>query len=416
MRPNASITLSNGNLGGQGTSQTGVSAVVISCAVAPVAGFGVAFLVRSIAQVKTAFAQVGNEAVIEALEKGFYAEAPEGTKLFIVAVVNTNSLTDMAVEAIAGKALQMGAGEVRLVGMIKFPAGSYVATISNSFDADVHTAVTAMQTLANTYLGLKKPFRALIQGYGYTSPANNATDYSVATAAGTKPNVGVVVGQIDNSTARATMLALGKASKLPSQRNIGRVKSGSLNIPSTAVVKIGSATVETMSSVDLDTLHDKHYITFEINETAPGYVFNNDWMCAAESNDYSRLARGRVIDNAVRIAFKAYYEELKDDVDVDSQGRLDLVVEKALEAKIESAIDKDMRAELSKKSNGSAAVECLINPDPSAYAFLYTQNGIDSPNFNILTNGGKVYLFLRARPKGSLSYINVYLGYVATSN
>lgn len=405
-RPSANIYLSNGNLGGQGASTTGVSALVVASPVAPVAGYGVAFLVKSIAQAKTAFAQVGNEPVVDAIVKGFFAEAPEGTELWCVAVAQTNTLTQMAVEGIAGKALLAGAGNVRLVAVIKFPAGGYTPTVTEGFDNDVHTAVTAMQTLANTWLGNRKPFRAFLQGYAYTGIANNAKDYVAANS----PNVGIIVGAVDTNTATATLLALGRASKVEPQRNIGRVKSGSLNIPESSAVTIGGTAVELVTNTDLDTLHDKRYITFERNVIAPGYVFNNDLMLAAPANDYSNLRNGRVIDNAVRIAYAAYYEELKDDVEVDENGRLAKVVEKALETKVEGAIDAQMRGQLSTNNDGTSAVQCLVNPDIVQYAFLYSQNNISSPNFNILQTN-KVYLFVRMRPKGSLQYIDVYLGF-----
>jgi len=409
-RPSANIFLSNGNLGGQGASATGSCAVIVACAAAPVAGYGVAFLVKSIAQAKAAFIQAGNEDVVAAFEKGFFAEAPEGTELWCVAVVQTNTLTQMAVEAITGTALLAGSGNIRLVAVIKFPAGSYVPTIAEGFDDEVHTAATDMQTLADAWLAERKPFRAFLQGYGYDGIANNAKDYVAAAY----PNVGIIVGDVDASTATATLLALGRASKVPPQRNIGRVKSGSLNISASSTVLIGATAVELVTNTDLDTLHDKRYITFERNVIAPGYIFNNDLMLAAPANDYSNLRNGRVIDNAVRVAYAAYYEELKDDVEVDENGRLAKVVEKALETKVETAIDAEMRGQLSTNADGTSAVQCLVNPDITQYAFLYSQNNIDSPNFNILQTN-KVYLFVRMRPKGSLQYIDVYLGFATVT-
>lgn len=410
-RPSANIILSNGNLGGQGVSTNGACAVIVASPVAPVAGFSVAFLVKSIAQAKAAFIQTGNEAVVDALVKGFFGEAAEGTELWVVAVAQTNTLTQMAVAGITGLALLAGSGDIRLVALIKFPAGGYTPTITSGFDNDVHTAVSAMQTLADTWLTNRQPFRALIQGYVYTGVANNVKDYSTLAF----PNVGIVVGEVDGSSACSTLLALGRASKIAPQRNIGRIKSGSLGLASTVVVTLNAVAVELVTSTDLNTLHDRRYITYERNVIAPGYVYNNDLMCAAASNDYSNLRNGRVIDNAVRVAYAAYYEELKDDVEVDNGGRLDKVVEKALETKVESAIDAAMRGQLSTNADGTSAVQCLVNPDTTLYAFLYSQNSISSPNFNILQTN-KVYLFVRMRPKGSLQYIDVYLGFATVIN
>jgi hypothetical protein len=403
-RPDAKIFLSNGNLGGQALNQFGVAGVVIASPAAPAAGYAVPFILKSKKQAETAFAAPTNALVLDAITKGFFAEAPEGSTLYVICVAQATSLTQMSVAGIAGALLNFANGAIRILAAIKFPAGSYVPVIANGFDSDVHDAVTAMQTLADTWLTNRKPFRALIQGYEF-STVGAAKDY----ANDTKRNVAVVVGSISDSTALATLMALGRASKEEPQRNIGRVKSKSLAIAANAVVKLGAAVLENIDSVDLDTLYDKRYISFERNQTAPGYIFTDDNMLTALSDDYNSLRHGRVIDNAVRIAYSAYYEELKEDVDVDENGRLSPVVEKALETKIESAIDAQMRSQLSKKIDGSSAVECLVNPSPTQHATLYQLNNISNPNFNILATN-KVYVFVKLRPKGCLKYIDIFLG------
>ncbi len=404
-RPSANINILNGQLGIIGPGNFGTPFVVIASAIAPVAGYLTAFSIKSIAEAKTAFAQVGNEALLDAITKGFYAEAPEGTELFIVCAVNTNTLTLLAAPGIAEKALDLANGKARIGAFIKFPDVSYTPTTTSGFDADVHTCVSAVQTLAESWQSKRKPFRAFIQGYGFTT-ASAALDYST----NTKRNTGIVVGAITDNTARATMMALGRASKEDPQRNIGRVKSGSLNIADTDTVKIGTALLEKTSSTDLDTLYDKRYITFDRNESEPGYIFNDDNMLTAITDDYNNLRNGRVIDNAVRICFATYYKELKDDVDVDDNGRLDIVVEKALESAIVTAIDEQMGGQLSKDKQGHAIVECLVNPDPTVYATLYAENALNNPNLNTLTNGGTVYLFVSCRPKGCIKNINIFLG------
>jgi hypothetical protein len=407
-RPKANVFLSNGNLGGQPLSQFGTAGVIVSSSVAPVAGYLIPFIVKSKKQIDTAFVQVGNESVKAALKR-FYDEAPEGTTLYIIAAPQTNQLVQLAGNTIAPVLLNFANGAIRLLGVIKFPAGGYTPTITNGFDQDVHDAVPLFQTLADTWFANRKPFRALLQGYGATTGAA-AKDY----AADTKHNIGVVVAAINSSTADALMLVLGRASKEQPQRNIGRVKSESLIIEAGAVIKVGSTVVENIDSVDLDAYYDKRYITIERNEAAPGYVITDDNMLTALTDDYNALRHGRVIDSAVRIAYTTYYEELKDDVDVDDVGRLSAAVEKALETKIEQAIDAQMRPQISRKSatDNSGAVTCLVNPDPTVYASLYQQNNLDpaAVNFNILQTN-KVYIFVKLRPKGCLKYIDIYLGF-----
>lgn len=404
MRPKVSIALSNGNLNIKAPSAFGTSGVVIAAPVAPVAGYDTAFLLKTKAQAKAAFAQAGNAEVLEAITNGFFAEA-EGTPLYVVCVANTNNLAALAVDAIVGKLISAAAGQLRLLSFIKFPVNNYVPTVTNGFDKDVHDAVIAAQGLSANYLAAKKPFRFFVEGYGFTTTAD-AKDYSSSNYR----NGIIVIGSIDDNTATATLLAMGRAAAIAPQQNIGRIKTGSLNIAETSVVKIGGDKVDAVADTDLDTLYDKRYVTFERNQVASGYVFNDDNTLTTVTDDYNNLAYGRIIDNAVRIAYTTYYRELKDDVDVTEDGRLGTVDEKALENAIENDININMPGQLNTKKDGSADVIVMVNPDPIANPQLYEQNNISAPNLNLLS-GGTVYLFLMLRPKGYLKYLNVFLGF-----
>ena len=405
-RPSVIIALSNGGLGLIGPNLNGTVGLLVASPAAPTAGYGVPFLCKSKDAVNAAFANVLNVDVAGGIVNGFFAEAAEGTSVYIMAMAQTTTLTTLLLPANADKLINFANGAIRLLGVIKYPdSGTYVPTITTGFDADVHTAVTAAQTLANNWFLLKKPFRVLIEGFAFADAAT-AKDY--ATEA--NRNVGVVVGEIDDSTAQALLFVLGRASAVDPQQNIGRIKSGSLAIPDAAVLKIGATVMESVPVSDLELLYDKRYITFERNEIASGYIISDDNMLTATTDDYSNLAYGRVIDNAVRVSFLTYYRQLKDDVEVDDGGRLAPVVEKALENAIESDIDQFMRPQLSKKKDSTADAECLVNPDAVKYAPLYAANNIVTPNFNILQTGA-VYLFLKLRPKGCLKHLYVYLGY-----
>lgn len=418
MRPSVSIGLSNGGLNILGPSDFGTAALIIASPAAPTAGYGVAFLIKSKAEVDAAFADVANADIKAALKEAFYGEAPEGTKLYILCMAQATPMATLAAAVNAEKALNMAVdaqgipGTVRLLAFCKQPSGSYVPTIAGGFDDDVANTVTAAQTLAAAWLGKKKPFRYFIQGFAYSGTAADATDYTLTT----NRNGCIIVGTVKTNDAAggvfATLLALGRAAKSQPQQNIGRVKTGSLNISSASVVRIGATTIDAIADSELDALHTKGYITFEKNQIAAGYIFNDDRSLTAVTDDFNSLANGRVIDNAVRVAFNTYYKELKDDVEVDAGGRLAPVVEKALQAEIETQINQQMGSQLSTKDDGTADVTCLVNPDEEEFAALYLANNVADPNFNIF-DGGNVYIFLSLRPKGSLKQINVFIGFTA---
>lgn len=410
MRPKLNIALMNGGLGLLGPAAFGTCGLLIASPSAPVAGYGVPFLCKSKKAVTDAFAQVGNSGIVTAINTYFFGEASEGTSLYIMCMARTTTLATMLAAVNADKLLTLANGAIRMLGVIKYPdTGTYTPTIATGFDNDVHAAATAAQTLCNAWFGNKKPFRCLIEGYGFTT-AGDALDYS--TVAHNYRNVGIVAANIGDSTANALLIVLGRAAKVNPNQNIGRIKSKSLNIEQATSIKIGATAIENVAVADLDLLHDKRYISFERNEVESGVVITDDNMLTQTTDDYNNLAYGRVIDNATRITFNTYYRELKDDVEVDEGGRLAPVVEKALEDAIEADMDKNMRGQLSKKKDGISDVTALVNPDPTVYAPLYAANGITNPNFNILQTG-QVYLFLQLRPKGCMKYLYIYLGYTS---
>lgn len=401
----------NGQLGIQAPSDYGTSFILIASPVAPAAGYGVPFLITNKADAKAAFDDPGNVDVLNAFINGFFAEAPEGNKVYVLGMAPTTTLTTLADPANAEKGLNYAGGKARLVAFLKFPSNTYVPTITTGFDADVHTAVTAAQTLAESWFSKKKPFRYFIQGFGCDGIPANAKDYSTST----NRNGFIVASEVNGSTAMSTMLALGRAVALAPQQNIGRILSGSLNINDSYAVTIGGTDVDGINDSVLDGYYDKRYITIEPNQIASGYVFTDDIALCQPTDDYYCLAYGRVIDNMVRVAFTTYYKEMKDDVDVDENGRLDKVEEKSLEDAIVNDVNTQMPTQLSKNTDGSAAISCMVNPDTIAYAALYANNNIQTPNLNLLQTTGLIYIFAKARPKGCLRDIEVYLGYTSSN-
>ncbi|RBL88537.1 DUF2586 family protein [Chitinophaga flava] len=406
-RPKVNISTTNGNLGGLAPNVDGVCGLIMAIPQAPTSGFGTPVLIKSKKQAGEELAQATNAQALTAINDGFFAEAAEGSKLYCLFVAAATTMEDMLLPANADKLLTFANGTISLLGLAKFPASGYTPVVTDGIDADVVKAADAAQILSTKWFNLRKPFRALLQGFGFTTPSS-VKSY----AADKKDNIGIVLGTVNGNGPHALLLALGRASGMPVQRNIGRVKSGSLKLQESAVVKIGDKNVDAIDSVDLDTLWEKRYITFERNEAAPGYLFNDDNMLGTLTSDFSSLRNGRTIDKAVRIAYEVYYNELKNDVDVDDNGRLSSAIEAALSLNIEEAISRRMAGEISQNNDGTPAVEALVNPDPSAYAGLYSAAGIDHPDFNILATN-LVYIFVRIRPKGCLKYIDVFLGYTA---
>jgi hypothetical protein len=411
-RTSVNIGLTNGGLNITGPSEFGTSALIVSTPAAPTAGYNIPFVIKSKIDADKAFPQETNIDILNAIKEGFYGEAPAGTKLYIVCKPQVTTLTQLVNPSNVEPALLAAGGQIRLVAFGKLPDKNIAVINTEGFDSDVHTAVSDAQTLANTWFNKKQPFRFFIQGSAYSGNSAEAKDYQLTNYR----NGHIVVGTVKTNDVAgelfALMIALGRVARIDPNVNIGRVKTGSLLIDDTYEVYIGQILVDNVPDSDLDTLYEKRYITFEKNAIATGYLFNDDNSLVTPTDDFNNLRNGRVIDNAVRIAFATYYKELKDDVDVVEGGRLSPVVEKALETQIEVDINQQIGSQLSQNSDGRADVICLVNPDPVTFAALYSQNGIDNPNLNLFSNGN-VYLFVSMRPKGCIKHINVFLGFTA---
>jgi len=394
MNPSVDIILTGGNLNIQPADASGVFGLVIAGAepnidLAP-NGFA---LVKSKKQAKQLFAAYPGSVTNAVC--AFYDEVSEGTPLYIFGSPD-EQIEDIAnIESgLITHLVNFSGKRVKAIGLLTFYS---VDTITEGLDTRIHTVIPLLQEQANSWKQQNKPIEFLIEGKGYAGGAlkNYATTQNT--------NVHCVLGAENGNTAISVVRALGRKAAFAVHRNIGRVKSGSLKIPTAAAVTLGNKAVGDWNKIDLGDIHDKGYITYLVNENAPGFIFNDDISLCDPTSDFSAWSRNAVIGEAQRIAYATYYRVLKDDFDVDDNGRLYTSDSKALEQDIEDAINNQI-------GNSISNVNAMVNPDPQAYAGLYTNANIDNPNFNLLS-GGKIYVFLTIRPKGYIKDIVVALGF-----
>lgn len=400
--PKVTVTLGASNLGIVAADESGTMALIAAIPAANTSGFNTAVLIKSKTQAAAELTDLQNADALAAIQDAFFDETGEGSPLYCIFVGNDSKLADLAdkTNLYFDKLQALAIKKIRAVGVIRFAPSDESAIIADGFDEDVHNAVPNAQALADQWIAQNKLIDVLIQGKGFTN-VTDAKDYNAQAF----PQVHIVIGSEDANEAFSVLRALGRKAAFAVHRNIGRVLSGSLGIATSGVVvKLGDTLVTDMGSIDEDTLHDKRYIFYVVNEADPGYIFNDDLSLVVSTSDYGTWANNAVIGEAMRIAYATYYKSLKDDVQVDDNGRLDKAVEKNLEQDIEDAINKQIGTSISN-------VSALVNPDTTQYAALYSNANINDPNLNLLQSGGKVYIFLTIRPKGYLKDINVLLGF-----
>ncbi|MBV6442753.1 MAG: hypothetical protein EPGJADBJ_04477 [Saprospiraceae bacterium] len=390
--PGVSITLTNGALGLVAPGEDSVVGIIFNGVAASGLSLGVSFQGFDLADFEavgvTSAYDTTNSVEVWRHIKEFYDEAGEGAELWIMIVsqaTNAQTILDKTT-ANAKKLLQDAGGRIRLLAVARNPAGGYTPnTTANEIDLDIVNALTTGQALADDFQAAFTPVRIILEAYAFTGTTSTLANLK----AQTKPNMAILLGDTESGARSAVGLLLGRLASVPVQRNPGRVKDGSLLI---TAAYLGSATLESDES-KATAIHDKGFITFRKHPGKAGYYFSDDPTCVAANDDYSSLARGRVIDKAIRIAAETFTNELLDEVQIDANGRISTNKAKYYQAIIDNAVNTAMTAE----------------GEISAFeSFVDDQQNVLSTN--------KICIELRITPVGYAKQIEIQLGFNNPAN
>ncbi len=384
--PNVKITLTNGQLGGVLQTADGVAGLVLTGVSEGSIVAGTPVLFTSLTDAATQGLTITNNPFAYKQVKEFYDEAGIGAQLYAMLVPNTmkvNQIADKTNTAGAIKLLNFAAGAVKILGILTddttvYNTGSPVVTTSG-INADCYTALTNMQALATQFFAAQTPFRAVIGGTSFTGSAPALTNETT----NSDNRVSILIGDTVSGSGAAVGLLLGRAAFVPVQRKISRVKDGALT---TSTAFIGN--VPAAQYADTETLFEKGYITFRVFPNKTGFYFSGDATCTSTTDDYSSLARGRVIDKAQIIAYATFVDEVDDEVPVDASGKVDAGYAKWLEQQITDQVNTTMTA--GKEISG---VNCFIDT---------AQNVLSTGVLNVV---------LKITPVGYASDIEVQLGF-----
>jgi hypothetical protein len=397
MLPRVKIFFENGALGKVVTPADGVLGLLCTGAtVSNTFALATPYIVRNLDMVAALGITASNNPSIFKIASEYYAEAGNGAELWIMAFADTVKISDMVdvADAAKGKAL-INAANGRLRGLIvsRKPAGGYTPTITNGLDADVALALTKASVLADWARESKyAPVFIAIEGYAYSGNPVALADLKT----NTKNTISILIGDTVVSSKQAAVGVLaGRIASIPVQRNIGRVKDGPVKAPEIYIYD------KPAEQADVESIHNKGYITFRTFIGRSGYFFSDDPTATADTDDYSSLTARRTIDKAYRIAYDTMLEELLDEVPVTSTGTLQLPIVKSWEAKVENAIASGMTA------NGELSADVTDANDRGVKCYI-------DPDQNIISNS-ILDVNIRVRPFGYPRYINVYLGFQVIS-
>ena len=393
MLPRVKLTFESGLIGAANPMEDGVAGMICNgSAVSTTLALGTAYLVTKLDDLAALGITNGvsdaNKHIYKAVQE-FYSEAPEGTKLWLYVVADTNTMANMLdKDGTIGKAfIEKTNGAVRVLTIVRKAANNYSPTITDALDSEVMTAAAKAQALAEWACDNKyAPFFTILPGLSYSGTA--ASLASLATSSYNR--VGILIGDtVSNSGDACVGVLLGRISSIPVHRSIARVKTGAIG--NTALF-IKDKVAEDGNP---DVIHDAGYICPRTFVGKAGYFWSDDKLATAASDDYALIPRRRTIDKAFRIAYATLIEELSDEITLTNDGKIPAAVCKSLEAVVESAIVTNMGENLGTDPDDQTdkGVQCYVNPD------------------QVVASTSKVTVKLRVKPYGYLKYIDVYLGF-----
>jgi len=254
---------------------------------------GKAYTLRKLADLEALGVTSENNPNLYRNVKEFYAEAGDGTELWLTGYAESETFAnafdkDNAAGAVA--LLKASNGKIRGLVAFKTPAEAYELTTTEGLDADVFAALPKAQQLGDWATDtLRAPIFSLVEGYGYAGdPAAlkdlTETEYNRA---------GVVLGDTAASSKNAAMgVVAGRIAASAVQRKISRVRDGALQ-PLTFYVG-----AEPAELADLETINDKGYITFRTFVGKAGYFITDDNLATTPEDDYRAPTNRRGLDNA----------------------------------------------------------------------------------------------------------------------
>lgn len=355
MIPKVSINIANGQLGRTTQTSDGVCGLVITGS----SNYGAPLRVTSLADAASQGITSAGEPFAYKQIGEFYAEAGKGAVLWVMLYPETVTMQDMVDSSAVSNAaplLDAALGQISLLGVAR-KVTAETSVPGNFVFEDVTNAISVSSTMIENYRRNYKPFRLIIEGR-----IDNVAATPQAIKGYSNNGAAVVLGDTEAGIHASVGLALGRLSKIPVQRNIGRVKDGALV---SADGYIGSTKCENVTTIE--NYIDNGYITLRTYIGRSGYYFSDDPMAIPGTDDYAILANGRVIDKAYKIAYQVYLNELNNEVPVDPEtGQISPGTAKYLEGTIETQINTLMAGEIS-------AFKAFVDPEQNVIATNTTE-------------------------------------------
>lgn len=394
-KPNVNIGFENGNLGVVATSPDGICSIVASAVAAGTFALNTVYTVFSLKEAETLgiIGGISNYELHKTI-KEFYAEAGDGTELWIYGVAKTRTLDQLVADS---EVLLMASNRrIRFV-ILKF-APTAAATVAAGIITGFPATLAAAQTLADDFTENKiHPVIFIIEGYAYTGIPADLVGFSMTTY----NRVAVMIGDTETRTGAtaskgsAVGVLGGRLAKNQVHVNVGRVKDGALKPLQFYILDTP------VEQVNIDALYDKGFITTRTHVGKSGYYFVDDMLACTVEDDYHYITRRRVIDKAFVLANATLTNYILDDFNLLDGGKLSPIDARTIEAELERVIAQEMSAK------GELSVDVAKANDTGVQALVDTTNNVAST--------GVIQGKIKVKPKGYGRFLEFTIGYTLNS-
>lgn len=297
--------------------------------------------------------------------KRFFKRNPSGT-LFLMLVARGTSLTAICDKenAYLKKMLDDKNGVIKQAAVALNVEDDYEGVFNDGIDADVLTAVTKAQALADEQWDLHRPVHVFIEGYHFNGTPTNAPDLreldseNVSVVIAADPAVYLLGGA--RTYYAAVEDALGFVSLAKVNENIGWVGKFNLqDLSDDTFVTAGLSSglsLSNYSNTDIDTLHDKGYIFPRYHSNKSGVFFTSAPTCTAISNDEAYVENSRTLAKGARVIREGIIDDLNAPLPLNEDGTIRADVIGAMEAKAEARLSQ------MQKDGEISAFDVVIDP------------------------------------------------------
>ncbi len=395
-KPSVNVAFENGNLGVVATNPDGVCCIVSSATANAGFTLNTPFTVYSLKEAETLgiLPTVANYELHKTIRE-FYAEAGDGTELWIYGVAKTRTLDQLVDDS--QTVLTAANRRIRFV-ICKYAPSVEDVAVTAGLRSGFPATLAAAQTIADDFTTNKiAPVVFIIEGYNYTGVAQDLVGF----AATTYNRVAVMIGDTDTRTGAtaskgaAVGVLGGRLAKNQVHVNVGRVKDGALQPLQFFILDTP------VEQINIDALYNKGFITATTHVGKSGYYLVDDLLACTVEDDYHYITRRRVIDKAFVLANATLTNYVLDDFNLLDGGKLSPIDAKVIEAELERVIAQEMSA------RGELSVDVTKANDTGVKALVDITNNVASTGIII----GKISV----KPKGYGRYLEFTIGYTLNS-